>query len=221
MSRSMPSLAMRLLVAAELLVIFGWVGLLFTWHAPAAAVAPVPVPMPTGEYRTLRHNIDDQLQELSTIRYDGDMLGETFGGLNDLDRIFMASTQVEAFPPASDMSIAQANGTSGMTGSIGNGSNLAGLTERTPTPGGRTVPAVSQQPVEHENRQQETEVCPYRVSSIICGTSRSTAVLVNTGTGESLFLNSGQYAGDWQVASITDTAVTLKNGSRQRILRVE
>jgi len=210
MSRKVTSLAMRLLVMVELLMIIGWIGLFFTWHAPAAAVAPVAVLMPTGDYRVLRQNIDDQMQELGATTMDDGILGDVFMGTGDLDHVFVASVAAGTVP---EMAMGELPGV-GAT-SVNSQANEQPRNEQQTQEYARmadgAVPASG----------RETGASTYRVSSIICGATRATAVLVNTGTGESLFLNSGQTVGEWQVVAITDTAVTMQHGSQRRVLMVE
>lgn len=206
MSRIASAMPTRLLLAAELLLILGWIWLLFQWHAPATANAPVPVSMPAAEYRALRQNIDAQLRDNRSMEAGEGTLESAFWQESDLEQVFLSPAREEAQPVEVPTGIAISSPNSREPAAV--------------SPEREQLPAVGrQEPL--ETPRSGTPACPYRVSSIISGSSRATVVLVNTVTGESLFLGRGQHAGEWTVAAITDTTVVLQHDGRQRVLAVE
>lgn len=210
MNRSRTPLGVRLLVICELLFITGWICLLFQWQPGVIAAVPLAVATPTAEYRALSHGIDEQLAKARAANENEGVLEMAFWPNSNLGNVFVEPAVDETSP-----AIAAA---AALPNSISHGEfGLTNTVLSKPVP---PAPAARQEARHGESRPPAPN-CPYRVSSIIYSTSRSTAVLINTETGESAFVNAGQSIGEWSVLAITDSTVTLRAADYRRTLAIE
>lgn len=214
----------RLLVVCELLVIVAWIYLLFQWHPDAIAVEPFSVPQANVRYAALRTDISRQLQvanEQPTALALSDDSNSDFGLDNVFDR---AETNVPepvptpfSFGTINDRPLIHTpenaadarHNTHNATGPERNVRSTIAAPTSAVTPAPAAIPPAP------------PPACPYRLSTIIHGTGRSTVVLVNTATNESLFLTTGQKAGDWLVTDIGSDTITINSGHSEKTLWIE
>lgn len=223
----------RLLVICELLLIIAWVYLLFQWHPDATALTPFVTPQANIRYAALRTDISRQLQAANehppTLAFANDS-NTSFG----LDAIFDRTEDASPVPSSPPVSFGTINNrpmsytpenitdaernTNSSTGVGRNARSAATSPSTTANPVPATAPSSSTMST---LAPAPPPACPYRLSTIIRGTGRSTVVLVNTATNESLFVTTGQKAGDWLVTDIGSDSITVRSSHGDKTLWIE
>ena len=223
MSRSRTPLGVRLLVVCELLLIAGWICLLFQWQPGVVASVPLAVATPVAEYRALSHDIDEQLAQARAAAENEGVLEMAFWPGSDLASVFVEPA-ASAISPAPELAAAAvlpnpiSHGEFGLTNP-----NIVTVTTK-PVPSAPSATRANEpaaRPERHEASPPTAPACPYRITSIIRGANRSTVVFVNTVTGESLFKFSGEQLGEWRIVAINESSVELQAADIRRVLTLE
>lgn len=208
----------KVLIVVELLLILGWVYLLFQLQPEVAAVDVPAAATDATTVRQLRQGIEGQL----AIR-----------------RVILPAALTDSALPAPPAELPfEPTATAPAEIGIGNEAPMPATTAPfnqlfqpagTPvsTPVAPTVVPTSASTTASTDRQERAPrliaapPCPYTVTTIINGNGKPIAVLVDQLTGSSYFVSPGETIGGWTVTAISESAVTLEAGSVKKSLRLE
>lgn len=196
MSRCRPRWQ-KTLVVVELLLILGWVYLLFQLQPEVAAIQAPAATADAATVHQLRQGIAEQL----AIR-----------------RVVLPALQTDSALPAPPaelpFEVAAPSGEAAGENAVPEVGVYSPLGEP-------HAPAASGPAETRQSRLAATPPCPYTVTTIIAGNGKPIAVLVDSTTGQSRFVSVGETVGGWTVTAINNGEVALQSGATSRALRLQ